>query len=40
MPGDDLVIIVDEDRIGEAEPGDAVGDLADLLFGMTTPSQR
>jgi hypothetical protein len=34
MPGDDFVVIVDEDRIGEAEPGDAVGDLPDLLFGM------
>jgi len=34
MAGDDFVIVVDEDRIGEAEPGDAVGNLPDLLFGM------
>jgi hypothetical protein len=34
MPGDDFVLIVDEDRIGEAEPGDAVGNLPDLFFGM------
>jgi hypothetical protein len=34
MPGDDVAIIVDEDRTGESEPRDAVGDLPDLLFGM------
>ena len=34
VPGDDLGVIADEDRIGEAEPLNAVGDLTDLLFGM------
>jgi hypothetical protein len=34
VPGDDLVIVADQDRIGEAEPPDAVGDLPDLLPGM------
>jgi hypothetical protein len=36
MSGDDLVIITDQDRIGEAELPDAVGDLPDLLLGMGT----
>jgi hypothetical protein len=34
VPGDDLVIIADQHRVGEAEPLDAVGDLLDLLLGM------
>jgi hypothetical protein len=34
MAGDDLVRIADQDRIGEAEPPDAVGDLSDLFLGM------
>ena len=34
MPGDDLVVIADQDRVGEAELLDAVGDLPDLLLGM------
>ena len=31
MSGDDLVIVADQDRVGEAEFPDAVGDLADLF---------
>lgn len=31
MACDDLAVVADQDRIGEAEAGDAVGDLADLL---------
>jgi hypothetical protein len=34
MPGDDLAVIADQHRIGEAEPLDAVGDLPDLLLGV------
>jgi hypothetical protein len=35
MPSDDLAVIADQHRIGEAEPLDAVGDLPDLLFGVS-----
>jgi hypothetical protein len=31
MTGQDAVLSVDQDRIGEAEPANAFGDLADLL---------
>jgi hypothetical protein len=34
VAGDDLVIIADQDRIGEAEALNAVGDLPDLILGM------
>jgi hypothetical protein len=34
MAGDDAIGIVDQDRVGEAEYPDAVGDLADLLIRM------
>ena len=34
MPGDDLVVIADQDRVGEAELLDTVRDLSDLLLGM------
>ncbi len=34
MSGDDPVVAVDEDRIGEAESGDAAGNLPDLFFGV------
>ena len=34
MAGEDPVLIVDQDRIGEAEGLDTLGDLADLLSGM------
>src|SRR3546814_2239233 len=34
VAGDDAVLVVDQDRVGEAEAGDAVGDLADLLLRM------
>jgi hypothetical protein len=32
MPGDDLVVVADQDRVGEAEALDASCDLSDLLF--------
>jgi hypothetical protein len=35
MARDDLVLIADEDRAGEPEPADAVGDLPDLFLGVT-----
>jgi hypothetical protein len=35
VSGNDLIVIADQNRIGEAEPRDAVGDLADLLLGMS-----
>ena len=34
MAGDDLAVVADQHRIGEAEPLDAVGDLPNLLLGM------
>ena len=34
MTGEDTVIVIDEDRVGEAEALDRVRDLADLLTGM------
>jgi len=34
VPGDDLVVIADQDRVGEAELLDTVRDLSDLLLGM------
>jgi hypothetical protein len=34
MPGDDDIILVNEDRIGKAERLDAVGNLPELAFGM------
>ena len=34
MAGDDLVLIADEDRVGETEALDASGDLLDLLLGV------
>src|ERR1044072_2320944 len=34
MAGDDLALITDQDGIGEAEPPDAVGNLAYLFSGM------
>ena len=34
MAGDDLVLVADQNRVGEAEASDAVGDLSDLLPGM------
>jgi hypothetical protein len=34
VPGDDLIVVADQHRIGEAEPLNAVGDLADLLPGV------
>src|SRR6266852_5488277 len=34
VPGDDLVIITDQDRVGETELLDAVGDLPDRLLGV------
>ncbi len=40
MSGDDRVVSVDEDRIGEAESGDAAGNLPDLLFGMSAGIAR
>jgi hypothetical protein len=36
VPGDDLVLIADQHRVGEAELLDAGGDLPDLLLGMDT----
>jgi hypothetical protein len=36
MSGDDLVIIADQHRIGEAELLNAIGNLPDLLLGMGT----
>ena len=36
MAGDDLVIIADQHRIGEAELLNAIGNLPDLLLGMGT----
>jgi len=34
MAGDDLLGIIDQDRIAEAEPRDAVRDLPNLLLRM------
>lgn len=34
VAGDDLAVVTDEDRIGETEPLDAVGDLLDLPPGV------
>jgi hypothetical protein len=34
VPGDDFIVVADQHRIGEAEPLNAVGDLADLLPGV------
>ena len=34
MTRDDLIDLVDQDRIAEAEPLDAFGDLSDLLIGV------
>jgi hypothetical protein len=34
MPGDDPVVAVDQDRVGEPELADAAGDLRDLRLGM------
>jgi hypothetical protein len=34
VPGDDLPLIIDENGVTEAKPLDALGDLADLLFGV------
>jgi hypothetical protein len=34
MAGNDLAVLSDQNRIGEAEMSDAVGDLPDLLLGM------
>jgi hypothetical protein len=34
MAGDDLAVLSDQNRIGEAELPDAVGDLPDLFLGM------
>jgi hypothetical protein len=34
VAGNDFVVIADQNRVVEAEPLDAVGDLADLLAGM------
>jgi len=31
---DDLPVVVDKHRVAEAKPLDALGDLADLLFGV------
>jgi hypothetical protein len=35
MAGDDCVVPVDQDGIGKAKRLDAVGDLTDLVFGMS-----
>ncbi len=34
MTGEDHVLAVDQDRVGEAKAADAVGDLSDLFFRM------
>jgi hypothetical protein len=34
MAGNDLAVLTDQHRIGEAELPDAVGDLSDLLLGV------
>jgi hypothetical protein len=34
MPGDDPVVAVEQDRVGEPELADAAGDLGDLRLGM------
>jgi hypothetical protein len=34
MTGKDFALFADQDRIGEAEPPDAIGNLADLPLGM------
>ncbi len=34
VPGDDLVIITDQDWVSESELSDAVGDLSDLLLAV------
>jgi hypothetical protein len=34
MTGNDIMIIVDQDRIGEAKASDAIGNLPDLLLAM------
>jgi hypothetical protein len=34
MPGEDLSLVVDQDRIAEAKALYAVGDLSDLSFGV------
>src|SRR5258708_39142312 len=34
VAGNDLAVLSDQNWIGEAEPPNAVGDLADLLLGM------
>ena len=36
VPGDDVAVAIDQDRDIEAEGLDAVGDLPDLLFAVTT----
>ncbi|WP_456780935.1 hypothetical protein [Bradyrhizobium sp. USDA 3315] len=34
MPCDDAIVVIDQDRVGESEPLDRLGDLGDLLLGM------
>ena len=34
MPGDDPVVAVEQNRVGETEFPDAAGDLRDLVLGM------
>ena len=34
MAGDDLTVITDQHWVGEAEAGDAVGNLTDLLLSV------
>ena len=40
MPGKDHTFLVDEDRIGPAEPCNAIRELADLLFRMSAGVSR
>jgi hypothetical protein len=40
MSGNNLVVVADEDRIGEPELADAVGDLSDLTPGMCSGVTR
>jgi hypothetical protein len=34
VAGNDLVLVADQNRVGESKPGDAVGNLAYLFAGM------